>query len=155
MVKLYLPTDRNLSSSGGTYIVKIQNTLKDYLGNMSSKTIEYGFNGIGSSTSKPFISEAVMISRDTIKVKFNKDIALDIPNILNTNYKLEYKQDGSSFKKIPTSVNYYDGTTLILKFDTLNPIISYTLMFESLKDYVGNIRTSADGQNTIEVRIGK
>ena len=155
VVKLYLPTDRNLSSSGGTYIVKIQNTLKDYLGNMSSKTIEYGFNGIGSSTSKPFISEAVMISRDTIKVKFNKDIALDIPNILNTNYKLEYKQDGSSFKKIPTSVNYYDGTTLILKFDTLNPIISYTLMFESLKDYVGNIRTSADGQNTIEVRIGK
>lgn len=155
ILKLYLSPDRLLNSSGSTYILRVQSTLKDSMGNMSSKTLEYGFYSSGSTTAKPIITEAVIIAHDTIKVKFNKDIALDVPNILNNNYQLEYKQGGSSFKKIPTGVNYYDGTTLILKFDSLDPSIKYTLSFESLKDYVGNIRTAADGQNTIEVRAGK
>jgi hypothetical protein len=155
VVKLYLPVGRNLNSNGGTYIVRIQSILKDYLGNTSTKAVEYGFNSTGSNTAKPLISEAVIISYDTIKVTFNKDIAMDIPNILNTNYSLEYKLDGSSFKKVPTSVNYYNGTTMILKFDTLDPTVDYTLMFDSLKDYVGNTRISADGQNTVQVRAGQ
>jgi hypothetical protein len=131
-------------------------SLRDHLGNSPSKILDFGFNGNGSSTAKPTMSDAVIISVDTIKVTFNKEIAIDVPNLLNTNYILEHEVSGEKIRRIPSSVLFYNATTLILKFDALEYDVSYTLSFIELKDYSGyNIRTQSDGSNSISVRLGK
>jgi S-layer homology domain. len=155
LIKLFLPSDKLLEGTK-TYKLRVMPNLLDNTGVGSSKIIEYGFNSSGSSTAKPTFSDAVMISSDSIKVTFSKEIALDAPNILNSNYKLKYTDNGSAVERIAISLIPYDATTIILRFDFLDFNAKYTLEFDSLKDYSGaNIRKASDGLNTIEVRAGK
>lgn len=155
LLKLFLPADKLMSGSS-TYKLRIMPSLQDYTGANSKQILEYGFNGNGSSTAKPIMSEAVIIAPDAIRVKFNKEIAMDVPNLLNTNYTLECVDSGITISRIPTSVMFYNATTMILRFDSLEYDKDYTLKFDSLKDYSGaNTRTKADGSNTIGVTLGK
>lgn len=147
VVKLFLPSDKLLEGTK-TYKLRVQPTLCDSLGNQIGKTLELGFNGSGSNTAKPSISRATIISNDTIKVTFNKEIALDVPNILPSNYSLEYTLNSQTLKKVPLSVNYIDGTTISLKFDKLDTATSYKLKFATLKDYSGNNITSDKDTDT-------
>lgn len=155
LIKLFLPSDKLLDGAR-TYKLRIMQSLQDYLGNGSTQMQEFGFNGNGSATAKPLISEAVIISSDAIKVTFNKEIAMDVPNLLNTNYTLENDDSGVKISRVPSSVTFYNASTLILKFDLLDFNVKYTLKFDSLKDYSGvNTRTVADGSNSIEVKLGE
>ncbi len=155
LVKLFLPSDKQLDGTK-TYKLRVVPSLLDHMGYGSSQILEYGFNGNGSSTAKPVMSDAVIISPDAIKVTFNKEIAMDVPNLLNTNYLLENDDSGTIVKRMPTSVTFYNPTTIILRFDSLLYDIKYKLSFELLKDYSGiNTRTKADGTNSIDVRLGK
>lgn len=154
-IKLYLPSDKLLEGSK-TYKLRVLPNLLDNTGIGSSKIIEYGFNSNGSTTAKPAIADAVIISSDSIKVTFDKEIALDTPNILNSNYKLIYTENGSTVERVAISLIPYDATTVILRFDFLDFSTKYTLEFDSLKDYSGvNTRVASDGSNTFEVRPGK
>ncbi len=154
LIKIFLPADKLLDGSR-TYKLRVMPSLLDYMGNGSTQILEEGFNGNGSSTAKPVMSEAVIISSDAIRVTFNKEIALDVPNLLNTNYILENEDGGALISRIPSTVTLYNATTMILKFDSLEFDKKYTLRFDSLKDYSGvNIRTKADGSNSIEVNLG-
>jgi hypothetical protein len=117
----------------------------------STSDKEYPLQGSSETNTKPVISEIAIVSGDTIRVRFNKDIAADIPNVLASNYALEYKQDGVTVKKVPLFVGYYNETTLILKFDKVALGYSYKLSFNTIKGYAGTVsRTTADGQNFIE-----
>ncbi|MCR4436278.1 MAG: S-layer homology domain-containing protein [Clostridiales bacterium] len=155
VVKLYLPEDKPLKSSK-TYKLKMYNTLEDLYGNKPSKSSEFTFTASTSETAKPEVGEAVIISSDAIRVTFSKEVAIETPNILVSNYTVEYTDNGTTITKVPLSVTPFDATTFILKFDVLNPEESYTLKYTSLKDYSGAFtRTASDGDNKIDVKAGK
>lgn len=155
IAKLYLPDDKPLKSSYA-YKVVVLNSLQDVYGNMQIQNVEYKFNGISNDIVKPSISDAVIISKDTIRVNFKRELAYEVPNILPANYTLKYNDNGSIVSKIPISVTYIDADTLALKFDSLNSQEQYTLKYNSLKDYSGiyNVN-SANTQNGISVTYGK
>ena len=151
VVKLFLASDKLLEGTR-SYMLTVQPNLQDSMGNALNKQLKMGFNGIGSTSAKPAISKAVIISSDTIKITFNKEIALDVPNILNTNYTLEYTKDGQTIKKVPLSTNYIDATTISLKFDSIDFKTSYKLRFATLKDYSG-VNTTSDKDTDTSVNV--
>ena len=55
--------------------------MQDYLGNNIFTTSEQGFAGTNTEPVKPKISDAVIISGDTIKITFNKELGHEMPNI--------------------------------------------------------------------------
>ncbi len=154
-VRLYLPLSSPLTA-GNTYKLTALGAIKDYMGYTSGINMEAILTGSGSDSVKPTISDAVVISNDTIKVTFSKEISVSTPNILASNYTLQYDDNGTIKTKIPLIAGYINNTTIVLKFDRLDLSEAYTLIFNSLKDYSGlYTRTSADGGNTFNVRIGK
>lgn len=155
MVKLFMPSDKAFNGFS-TYKLTAMSTLKDYMGNTPNGIVENGFNANGSTASSAYITEAVIIGKDAIKVKLNKEISLEAPNILPSNYKIEYVEQGMVLTKIPLSVNYIDGTTLVLKFDELHFETNYKLKFDSLRDYAGNTTGKLDeASKSIEVVMGE
>jgi len=155
MVKLYLPTSKTLVK-GKTYKLTVLSVMKDYMGNTALANREATFSGSSTESAKPYISDAVIISKDTIKVTFSKEIAVETPNILASNYYLDYLNDGATVIKVPLIAGYINSTTLVLKFDVLDLEKEYTLKFKSLKDYSGlYTTTAADKLNSAEVRLGE
>ena len=153
--KLYIQNDR-LMTSASRYKVTVLRGMKDIFGDAAPVDLEAIFTASNNDSAKPVMSRALIISKEAIKVSLNKEIAGELPNLLPSNYVLEYKVNGYSIAKIPTSVTYVDSKTLILKFSALSTEPAYTLRFDTLKDYFGlNIRTSADGQNSIGVTVGQ
>jgi len=152
-VKLYLPEDKQMIS-GKKYKLTVLKALKDKLGDSPAKNLEYTFTGSGN-TAMPSISKAVIISNDSIKVEFAKEISGEIPNLLVSNYILQYADGGTTMSKLPLSMVYANPKTIVLKFDELDYNTEYTLKFNELKDYSGiYTRTAADGGNSIKVTLG-
>jgi len=154
-VKLYLPVDR-LMTSGHRYKVTVLKAMKDSFGESPVADLEATFTGSSNSRVKPVMNKAAIISKDSIKVEFSKEVAAEIPNILVSNYTLQYNDGGVSVSKLPISLVYVDAKTLVLKFDSLDLYTEYTLSFDTLKDYSGlYTRTVSDGQNSIKVTVGQ
>jgi len=154
-VKLYLPADR-LMTSGHRYKITVLKAMRDSFGESPVADLETTFTGSSNSNVKPVMNRAVIISGDSIKVEFSKEIAAETPNILVSNYTLQYSDGGVSIAKLPVSLVYVDTKTLVLKFDSLDLYTEYTLSFDALKDYSGlYTRTTSDGQNSIKVTIGQ
>lgn len=154
MAKLYLPVGKTFSNTQ-KYTVYASG-IKDAMGSNQPALLRGEFTGGSNSIVKPQITDAVAISKDTIKLWFNIEIAFDMTNISNSNYSLEYVENGETIRLTPIGVTYIDANTLVLRFDELNSLKAYQLRFNSMKDYSGiNIRTAADGGNTIAVRWGK
>lgn len=154
-VKLTLPADKTMSNTKN-YKIKVVSALADNMGNSSTRDAEFTFRGSSEDTVKPVMTQAMIVGRDTIKVTFSREIAAEAPNLLTTNYTLEYRENNTTLKKLPVSLNYINATTLILKFDNMDFNTAYVLRFESLKDFSGvYTRVAADGNNTISVIMGK
>ena len=154
IVKLYMPADRQMVPNY-KYKITVLKAMKDKMGDSPTTDLDYIFLGSTSDKAKPTISRAVIISKDSIKVEFAKEIAADIPNLLVSNYMLQYTDGGTVVSKLPLSMVYANPKTIILKFDELDYYTDYTLKFNELKDYSGlHTRTAADGENSIKVSIG-
>ena len=150
-VKLYLPENKKLEKRKD-YILTVDSRMEDYLGNTLAKSISEDFSGITLAAGTPTIDDAVTISRDAVKLTFDREIALDASNILTSNYILEYSVSGTQYKKVPLSVIYINAKTVILKFDSLidDEDASFVIRYNKLKDYSG-----AEGiQGEAEVRHG-
>lgn len=154
-VTLYLLAGKDMASNK-TYKLTVLGSIKDSLGYVAGVNREATFYGSSSSGAKPYITDAVIISRDTIKISLSSNISFSLNNLKPSNYYINYVKDGLAVSKVPVFVNYYDGKTLILKFDELDYNIEYTIGFNSLTDasdmYTRNI---SDGQTTAKVRMGK
>lgn len=148
--KLYLPNDYQLVQSG-KYNVIVLSSMQDVNGNISAKDAEYTFYGTSAETPSPQITDATIISNDTIRITFNRDMTLGNQNILTGNYTLVYKIGELTVNKQPISVIPVNTTTFVLKFDTLQYDMSYNLQYTSLEDITG--RKGAN--NTITVKVGK
>ncbi len=154
-IKLYLPEGKFLVEEK-SYRLRIYKTIKDEFGDSPISDLEASVFGVSEDMVKPDISEAKIISDDTIKLTFTGEIAAEEPNLLPANYSLEYREAGKTISKVPVFVGYIDPVTLILKFDLLDTSVNYTLKFNALKNYSGTgIRTMADGKNYIDVVVGK
>lgn len=154
MVKLYLPAGKTLNSS--QRYTAYATGMKDSLGATNQSILKADFTGGANTNIKPQITDAVTVSKDTIKLYFNIEVAFDVNNISTTNYSLEYLDNGELLKMTPVGVTYIDANTIILKFDELDPTKSYQIRFNTIDDYSGIYpRTASDGGNTSAVRWGK
>lgn len=155
LVKLFLSGDQ-LLQVGKVYKLKVQISLVDGAGNNLTTPIESTFASPNVTTAKPRINKAVLISDDTVKVTFTKEIKLDVNNILPSNYILEYTQGDNKYTKVPLAVNYIDAATISLKFDKLDLSTAYRIRFKSLTDYSGvNITTEKDTDTSAAVVMGQ
>ena len=155
IVKLFLPADKPLQYDK-TYKLRVSRSLQYNFGNTSSKDIESSFGGSSDDLQKPNIIEALIIGKDTIKLAFDIEIAEEVPNLSPYNYNVMFDVEGTTATKVPTSVIYIDPMTLVLKFDHLDFDTSYKIRFNTIKDLAGvNPRTALDGQNSIDVKLGK
>lgn len=136
LIKLYFDKKYKLKDND-KYRVQIMKSLKDYLGRSQQKTINLEFDHDGTITTNAFIIEAVAIGKQSVKLTFNKDIALDIPNVLGNNYYLFYIENGNEYKKLPISANYIDSKTVVLRFDNLDLDKEYIVSYDLIKDFGG------------------
>ncbi len=137
------------------YYFKILNTMLDENGREQTKSHSEKFRHNESESMDTYISEAVIIGKDTIKLSFNKEISLAVPNVLNTNYYIRYYDNGNEFKKIPIGANYIDPTTIILKFDQLDTDMEYTVTFNKLLNYGNDETDNTRNQYEEKVKQGK
>ena len=153
-VRIYLSNDKSMTINH-EYKVYIQSSLTDYMGNQLGQQMSMNFiNLTEAGSNKIKVDSAKIISKDAIKVTFSKDIALEGQNILTSNYTLENITGDQVIKKIPLSVNYINGTTIILKFDKVDFNIPYSLRFNTLKDYSGIFVTSGADVAPVLVTMG-
>ncbi|WP_024832589.1 S-layer homology domain-containing protein [Ruminiclostridium josui] len=153
-VRLFLGNDSQFKYRD-SYKLVVQASLKDYMGNPVGTLIYVSFPcNTELKAVKPNISSAIIIAKDAVKLTFSREISLETPNILNSNYVLEYSDGINTVKKIPTSVNYINATTMILKFDKLDFNNRYTIRFTSLKDISGLFKSSGSEFNSVQVIMG-
>ena len=134
MLTLFLSKANSLSSQY-TYEVQLSG-MKDNLGNaLDSSKISFR----GSNRNKEDIAVAAItpISTDAVKITLTSEMAFNAPNLLPSNYTLEYAYNRITIKKAPISVIYVDAKTLILKFDSLEYNTPYKLKTTNLMDYAG------------------
>jgi hypothetical protein len=154
-VKLYLPMGKQLES-GKTYRVRVSKLLKDHLGHSDTEDTVLEFSGTGSDVIKPVLNEAKIIGKRHVKVTLSQEISNSTPNTSAGNYYLEYKSGNDTKKLIPSSVGYIDPFTLIMKFDSLDYTIDYTLKASMIRDYSNQYSTtSSDGGNSCSVYMGE
>lgn len=151
-VRLYLSDSHKLTRNED-YYVSVDSDMRDYVGNSVGKVINKAFDGTSLAAAAPGIDDAVTISKDAIKLTFDREIALDAPNILTSNYVLEYSVSDMQYKKVPLSVIYINAKTLILKFDSLedDDEVEFTITYKKLKDFSGAEGITGDA----EVRLGE
>ncbi|GMQ60855.1 S-layer homology domain-containing protein [Vallitalea maricola] len=152
MIKIYLSKDKKLKQSQSYKLRAI--TLKDTMGNVQHVIKTNQFNFTSSNSVDIFINEAKIIGDKTIKIGFNKEIDFNINNVLASNYKLIYVENGVEYSKIPIGANYIDENTITLNFDVLNLEKDYKITFSKLIDYGKNETDNKDGKYSMEVTSG-
>lgn len=153
-VKLFLDEDDALEDRD-RYELVIVGTLTDIVGNSFNNVDDYNFRHNRSDVTATYIEKATTIGSDSIKVEFNKEIALGIPNILNTNYSLFYYDNGIKIEKVPTHVTYSNPLTMVMKFDSLDLDQAYEITFDELVNYGGIRTTNKNDAYSVEVEIGQ
>lgn len=149
-VRLYLPYYSPLDRREN-YVVYVT-SMKDSLGTATTSLLRREFSPKSNDIIKPAILDAVTVSRDSIKLLFNMEIAFNTTNINVTNYILEYEENGELVRKVPIGITYVDPVTLILRFDELDQSTNYRLLFSKVYDYSEEyISTSA----AVNVRWGR
>lgn len=142
-VTLHLPINRDMDKND-KYEIRIDDEFKDAQGNEQKSNIIDSFVCDKSDVMPTFVSNAYVVGENTIRLEFSKAIALDVPNVLNTNYKLTYTLNGTEYNLTPISASYIDSNTMILKFGNLLSNVASYIDFTELKDLSGNVTYGND-----------
>ncbi len=134
-VKLFIESTKPMVSTY-LYKVNVATTFLDFTGTKIPIPLEYTFVASSTSKSRIEISKAVFIAKDTLKISFNKEIALDVPNILTSSYYIQDTAD-DTVKKMPLALNYIDNNTIVLKFDKIDFTKQYFFKYSKIKDITG------------------
>lgn len=153
-IRLFFSKDKKLQSNT-TYTLRLTTKVTDYTGySLAAGQNEYTFNSYGIPEVSMSMERAAIISSDTIKVVFSREIAMDTPNILTGNYSVDYYDNGVMVKKVPIAITYIDSKIIVLKFDKLPEGGDSTFSFKEIKDIGGE--TYSDNQNSlIKVTVAK
>lgn len=155
-IKLYFAAGREMINTS-KYKLKVFKMVMDEQGKASSAdSLSEAFSGSSEAYVKPLVLEALMIGKNTVKIKTSKEIALSGANVDKGNYSLEFREGKNTvILKTPSSIVAYDENTLIFTFDDLDIAKGYMFKFNTLTDYSGNnIRGIADGSTSILLKKG-
>lgn len=144
-LKLFLAENKSLSKNK-RYEVIMASKMLDANSRVQEETEKETFTHETGANNDVYIKKAIAVGESTLKLTFSKEIALDVPNVLNTNYQLSYELDDVAYTKIPISANYIDPLTMIVRFDQLDEAIDYEITFEALVDYAGIETDNSDGE---------
>lgn len=153
-VKLFL-AEEDAFYNKDKYDLVVVGTLKDDMGNTNNNISEVEFRHNNKDSINTYINKATIIGSDTILIRFNREIALDVPNVLNTNYKLTYTDDGYEYSKVPIAAIYVSPITMVLKFDTLDYQKEYEITFTKLVNYGKIVTDNSKGKYSEDVELGK
>lgn len=142
-LKLYLPKDKKLRELSD-YEIEISRNIMDEMGNKQLNDKRYEFDYGKEIVTDVFIKKAVYIGDNSIKLTLSKEISLDVPNVLNNNYKIRYNDNGFEHIKVPIGTNYINPTTIILRFNKIDTDIEYNIIYNKLVDYGGSITNNDD-----------
>ncbi len=142
LVKIFLDSDSPMSDSSD-YTLKVQTSIKDFLGRSPSSYLEYTFDGSGDDVYSPTMSRAGSIGENKVLVEFSSDV--DTTATSASNYKLRY-YDGNEKKQYVSarSVSFVNSVTAIITFKDMDSSEDYTIVANTLKDYSGEYTTSND-----------
>ncbi|WP_313560220.1 Ig-like domain-containing protein [Ruminiclostridium cellobioparum] len=152
-VRLFLPIEKKLQQNM-TYTLKMTSKVTDFTGYSLAGQYDYAFDTYNIPESSMSVEKAVKISHDTIKVVFNKEMAMDTPNILTGNYSVDYYENGILVKKVPIAITYIDSKIIVLKFDNLPDDKDCTFNYKQIKSAGGEVFSDPQ-KNTIKVTIAK
>ena len=123
------------------------------MGNQQTSIEKKSFFHNINLVSSTYISEAKLIGENTVKLTFNKEIAKEVLNMVNTNYSLSYLEDDNTIVKTPLYANYIDEKTIILKFDNIDMNMENKITFKIIIDY-GNHMTINQTEHITLLTIG-
>lgn len=152
-IRLFFPNDKKLQQNR-TYTLKISSKITDYTGYSLPGQNDFIFDSYGVPDISITAEKAVIIGSDTLKVVFNREMAMDTPNILTGNYSIEYYDSGTLAKKVPIAITYIDSKIIVLKFDKLPEGVDCTFNYKEIKDIGGEIYSDSQ-VNTIKVTVAK
>ena len=135
-VKLFFGNDKKMQTDR-EYTLKVLSKLKDYTGIYLTAQKDTSFDASNLQTIDMQPVSAVLISQDTIKVIFPKEISLE--NVSTNTYSVEYYDNGTLLKKIPIGIVSIENSTIVLKFDQLVDGVDYTFRYKEIKDFAGNV----------------
>jgi len=150
-IRLYFSKDKKLLSNK-TYVLRVSSKLTDYTGYSLTGQTDFPFDTYGLTDTGVNVEKAVSISRDTIKVVFNKEIAIDSTNVFTGNYSIDYYENGNLVKKAPIAITYINSKIIVLKFDKLPEGVEYYFNYKEIKDIGGEVHTN---QQTNAVKVAK
>lgn len=150
-IRLFFPNDKKLQQNR-TYTLKISSKITDYTGYSLPGQNDFIFDSYGVPDISITAEKAVIIGSDTLKVVFNREMAMDTPNILTGNYSIEYYDNGTLAKKVPIAITYIDSKIIVLKFDKLPEGVDCTFNYKEIKDIGGEIYSDSQS-NTIKVTV--
>lgn len=150
-IRLFFPNDKKLQQNR-MYTLKISSKVTDYTGYSLPGQNDYIFDSYGVPDISITAEKAVIIGSDTLKVVFNREMAMDTPNILTGNYSIEYYDNGTLAKKVPIAITYIDSKIIVLKFDKLPEGVDCTFNYKEIKDIGGEIYSDSQS-NTIKVTV--
>ncbi|QUI21286.1 S-layer homology domain-containing protein [Vallitalea pronyensis] len=146
MVKIMLPVGVKYKD-GFTYRVTLNQNIRNalFLSNTTSKDIE--FKGLGFDGSKPIITQARMVTDDTIIVEYNTEIANMAPTSSAGNYTLSYSDGSTERTESPSSITIIDNKYVVMQFNDLSDSITYTIEANTIQDF-SNVGYSVVGERT-------
>ena len=150
-IKLFFANDKKMQTDR-EYTLKIMSKLMDYTGNYLSiqKNTSFDASNLQTITMQPV--SATLISQDTIKIIFPREISLE--NVSTGNYSVEYYDNGTLLKKVPIAITYIDNISIILKFDQMVEGVDYTFRYKEIKDFAGEVYSDQQF-NYVKVTKGK
>lgn len=148
----------NLGSSQGltdneTYKITLLSTLITAEGNVFSK------NAVGQAVAVPSLykpeglSEAIYIGNKIVMISGTRELALDVPNVLNNNYTLSYVE-GETIKTMkPLGVTYVSPRVILLRFETFDTNVNYQLTAQSLVTSIGTTIDAKNNPVNVEIEV--
>ncbi|WP_027631134.1 Ig-like domain-containing protein [Ruminiclostridium cellobioparum] len=150
-IRLFFSNDKKLQKNR-TYTLKVSTKVTDYTGYSLTGQSDYVFDSYDIADTSITAEKAVIIGSDTLKVVFNREMAMDTPNIFTGNYSIEYYDNGTLVKKVPIAITYIDSKIIVLKFDKLPEGVDCTFNYKEIKDIGGEIYSDSQS-NTIKVTV--
>lgn len=132
--------------------IEVLGSMKDYSGKNIVNSIEKAVFVKKATDTKLKINEAKIVGKDTVRVTFNKDISNELVNLKPQNYSIEYTEQGKTYKKMPIAITYFDDTSLVFRFDSIDPDNEYTFAYGIVYDYAGNGITGKDIDKVVIVK---
>lgn len=91
------------------------------------------------------IESANYIGSNIVKISGTKELALEVPNVLNTNYHLQYTVNDEVVSVEPIGVTYFNPNIILLRFEEFDTDKTYELVADKIKTESGeSIDTSGN-----------